>query len=401
MRNGLLSVLCLLIAVAAQAETNSEVLNKVWAVGRQNACSPEMRGQFNDTTLARLKSQLKDETERKALASVLNPFLFSMGYSHTEFFTDQMEAYYVFKGYQAIIDPSAPAAPLMVNPGIQVGTDDYGYFAREVLDGSPAMAQGLSKGDRILSVDGKPFTGFFGYEPKSKAIVRIAHQGTFKEITVDLPAVNWAQALEDATLNSVHVLSHAGRSIGYVRLWSGVHPESAQALWAAVNKLKAQKTDGLVLDLRGGYGGAFWEHLDPFFADRKDFFVMNAKDGNNQIEIRAPEPQDNPGAYLGPMAVLINEGSRSGKEAMAYQFKKSKRATLIGTTTAGYFSGGGMFFMDQPSDYMLYLCVMRDSTLDGVSIEGVGVKPDLNIGYEASGPYQDSQLNTALESLAR
>ncbi len=383
-------------SVHAHTETNSEILTKIWETGRQKSCSPEMRSRFDRSSLLNVQTQVKSKFNRNALARALNPFLFSLGYSHTQFFSDQMESYYLFKGYYSQTHPSAPSAPLIVNPGIQVGSDDQGFFAREVLDGLPAKKR-ILKGDRLLLLDGKPFRGTWGVQAKQQASLRISRQGTLLDLILPLPVLNWSQAFQDATLKSIKTLTHRKRVIGYVRLWSGVHPDSASALWTAVSTLKAAHVEGLVLDLRGGYGGAFWEHLDPFFSDRKDFFEMSATDGDNQTVVMRAEPKSNPDAYLGPMVVLINEGSRSGKEALAYQFKKSKRAKLVGTSTPGYFSGGELFFLDQSSDYFLYLCVRRDSLLDGNPIEGIGIKPDVVAEFQHLGSDQDAQLKAALD----
>ncbi|MCC7406276.1 MAG: PDZ domain-containing protein [Bdellovibrionales bacterium] len=394
-------VIGLVLAFSASAQTNSQVLDEVWSVGRTKACSKDARARFNTTTLADLKSQLRSDTDRQALAQVLNPFLFSLGFSHTQFFTSDMESFYLFKGFHSLVTPSAPEPPLIVNPGVQVGTDDRGYFVRNVLHGSSADQAGVLKGDRILSVDDKAFSGSWGHQPKPKATASFGRQGKVYAADLLLPALNWAQAFQEATLKSIRIITNDSKKIGYVRLWSGVHPESADALWTAVNKFNAEAVDGVILDLRGGYGGAFWEHLDPFFANRKDYFVMTATDGDDTTVTLTPDPQANPDAYLGKMAVLIDEGSRSGKEALAYQFNKSKRATLIGTSTPGYFSGGGLFFLDQPKDYFLYLCVRRDSLLDGVEIEGIGVAPNLFVPFEINNKWQDSQLGHAVNLLAQ
>jgi carboxyl-terminal processing protease len=280
-----------------------------------------------------------------------------------------------------------------------VGTDDRGYFVRTVLHGSSADQAGVLKGDLILSVDGKAFSGSWGTQSKPRALVTFGRQGKVYSADLALPELNWAQAFQDATLKSVRIIANKNKKIGYVRLWSGVHPESADALWTAVNNFNAKAVDSVILDLRGGYGGAFWEHLDPFFADRSDYFVMTATDGDDATVRLVPEEQSNPDAYLGKMVVLIDESSRSGKEALAYQFKKSKRATVIGTSTPGYFSGGGLFFLDQPKDYFLYLCVRRDSQLDGVDIEGIGVAPHVFVPFDINNMWQDSQLGHAIDLL--
>ena len=380
--------------INSQAETNSEALTKIWDIGKKESCSPEMRSDFNQSNFSKIKSKIKDENDRSELARVLNRFLFSFGYSHTEIFTDQTESYYLFKSLNA--DPLN--TPLIINPGIQVGSDSLGFFVREVLDGHNAKKQGFKKQDRLLTMNGLPFTGMWGTKPSRNAIVKIMRQGQFIDLPVDVTALNWNQAFQDATLNSIKIKSYKGKNIGYVHLWSGVHSNSADALWTAIQKFKSNAVDGVILDLRGGYGGAFWQHLDPFFSDRKDFFEMTATDGNNQVVHRKPPAQVNKNAYLGPLIVLIDEGSRSGKEAMAYQFKKSHRAMLIGMKTPGYFSGGGLFLLEQPLDYILYLCVRRDSLLDGTPIEGIGISPDKTVVFDSNNELEDSQLKSALDS---
>jgi carboxyl-terminal processing protease len=76
------------------------------------------------------------------------------------------------------------------------------------------------------------------------------------------------------------------------------------------------------------------------------------------------------------MAVLINGGTRSGKEIMAFGLKRSKRATLFGDTTAGYVVGGKYNPID--SRAILYLAVV-DIKLAGEQLEGKGVSPDVAV----------------------
>lgn len=229
------------VSAFAERETNATLLGKIWAIGKKESCSKEIRARFDDQALATLKASLTSEFDRSDLARHLNPFLFSLGYSHTQFFTDKSDAYYLFKGYYSLIEEAAPSAPMIINPGVQTAFDDRGYFVREVLHGLPAEAAGIVRGDRILTVDGVPFSGIWGSSSKPDSTVKIMHQGKFKEIHLNLPAMNWAQAFQNATLNSIRVMSHKGKKIGYMRLWSAVHPESAAALWRATKEFETAK----------------------------------------------------------------------------------------------------------------------------------------------------------------
>ncbi len=105
--------------------------------------------------------------------------------------------------------------------------------------------------------------------------------------------------------------------------------------------------------------------------------------------------QSNQDAYTGPMSVLINSGTRSGKEALAYQFAKTRRATVIGTTSAGAFTGGKGVFAERDVDYLLYLAVL-EIRLDDRTIEGVGVAPHIRV---PATPGVDAPLDRALWEL--
>lgn len=380
----------------AQSQSNREVLERVWALGQTRACTQEMRARFSLDQLEVLSSQIQSPTDRDALSAVLNPFLLSLGMSHTEFFTASDEDYYFFKSHDALMHPDLPAPPLLVNPGVQLGRDREGHFVREVLDGFPAQLSGVLRGDQIASLDGLPFTGQWGHGPKL-AQVGLLRNGLALNVTLELHALNWSEAFQEATRRSVRIIETEGGAIGYVRLWVGTHPQSAALLREIVSRLKPT-VQSLILDLRGGYGGAWWEHLDPFYTDSSSYFIAQWIDAGGEMTPESAETHSNPSAFTGPMAVLINEGVRSGKEALTHQFKRTGRARLIGTRTPGYFSAGGYYFTDEPVDYGLYLCATR-VTLDGTQIEGVGIAPDEEVSFSAEGPFHDSQLEHAVTYL--
>lgn len=378
-------------------QKNSEILHRVWKTGSEKACSPDMQKAFSEATRLKLEKQLKSEDNIEDLATILNPFLVSLGKSHTEFMTTASEGYYLFKSYESISKPPLRPSPKLINPGIQLGKDRDGYFVREVLDGFPASIAGLKKKDRIISINGIPFIGSWGISPRVVSI-QTQRMGKALDIKMEIKALDWNQSFQDASKNSVKIFKTInGKKIGYIHLWSGVHPESAKLLAQSITKLKKQKITSLILDLRGGYGGAWWDHLDPFFLDTSSYMKMEINSGG-EIETMESPFKKNKNYYAGPMAVLINEGVRSGKEALAYQFKKTKRATLIGEKTPGYFTTGKYFYVEEPLNYIFYLCVYQ-LKLDGNIIEGIGIQPDLNVPFDLLGEHNDSQLDRAIDYL--
>ncbi|MGQ9424367.1 S41 family peptidase [Gilvimarinus sp. F26214L] len=122
-------------------------------------------------------------------------------------------------------------------------------------------------------------------------------------------------------------------------------------------------------------------------------------DRQGETEYMKPEQKTNDSYYSGPLVVLINGGVRSGKEALAYQFKKTARATLVGTTTAGAFVGGLGGFANEDRGLILYLAVFG-MFLDDREIEGKGISPDIEVAPD-HGHHDDPQLERAILEVIR
>jgi len=267
-----------------------------------------------------------------------------------------------------------------------------------VLEGFPLHAAGLRRGDRILEVDGGPFHPIVSFQGKQISRLVFERTGRRRSVAIRPVQSGLPEAFLTAIRNSAKIVRAGKRKIGYVHLWFGGF-DSDLILSNIVQSQFQGRVDGLILDLRDGFGAAWWNHLDPFYPDRKEYFISTtvSRDGS-QTTLR-PEPQRNPGCFSGPMVVLINEDVRSGKEALAYQFKKTKRAFLIGARTAGAFVARKGFFADEDHGYLLYLAV-KGVLLDGNAIEGQGIAPDREVAYPLEKVLpKDPQLEAALEHL--
>ena len=263
----------------------------------------------------------------------------------------------------------------MFTLGIQLDDRTPGRI-RAVLDGSPAAAAGLRREDRILRVDGEAFTSLLQWQEAGPVRLDVRSRDGDREFTIRPLRQSFHRALARATSDSRRVIRCDDRRFIYLHLWAGTHEIFREALVDAVALANAEELDGFVLDLRDGYGGAWWPYLDSFFPNRESYFTATIVDRDGEGGTLRAEPQDNAHAFSGPLAVLINEGTRSGKESLAFQFEKTGRARLFGTKTAGAFTGGMGVFAERDAPYMLYLSV-QESRLDGQRIEGIGVEPDI------------------------
>lgn len=104
-------------------------------------------------------------------------------------------------------------------------------------------------------------------------------------------------------------------------------------------------------------------------------------------------------AWTKPVCLLVNEGSKSGKEVLARYFRKARRGHIIGSRTAGAVMAGRPFVMADGS--LLYVAV-SDGLIDGERPEGNGVVPDLEVPFRleyAQG--NDPQRQRAFEEMTK
>lgn len=378
------------------SETVVESFEEIWSVARANIYPEDQQTLFSDSAHTRLRRELNGAGSLRELAAIVNPFLDQLKVSHTRLYVEPELDYYFFRSLFATRDAGRPKV-FHIGGQFQAASNGT-MLVKAVLEGFPLDRAGLRRGDRILAVDGKPFHPVESFTGKQVCRLTFERNGRRRSVEIRPVESGLPEAFLAATRNSARVLQAGKRKVGYVHLWFGGF-DSDLILSNIVQSKFQGKVDGLILDLRDGFGAAWWNHLDPFFPDRNDYFVSTTVSRDGSQEDAKPEPRQNPGCFSGPMVVLINEEVRSGKEALAYQFEKTRRAFLIGERTAGAFVAGKGFFAEEENGYLLYLSV-KGVLLDGNAIEGQGVAPDKHVPYPLDKvPSKDPQLEAALEQL--
>ncbi|MHC4497579.1 MAG: S41 family peptidase, partial [Planctomycetota bacterium] len=170
------------------------------------------------------------------------------------------------------------------------------------------------------------------------------------------------ELFESDTQASVKVIEHKGHRFSYIRLWWLMGWKMREAFEVG---LMDHDTDGVIIDIRDGFGGSpATEYIHPFLKGGLETITQENITRNRTGRSTVSDNR--------PVIVLINHGSRSGKELLAYYFKKTKRGLLIGERTAGYVCGGSYKRISEES-MLLYGAVMV--VVDGKRLEGVGVEP--------------------------
>ncbi len=366
------------------------VLREVWELSRQLIYPSHLAKRFSLNKLKELEDLLRSYS-KMPLADVLNPFLDSLEVSHTQFYDQRHQSYYLLRSLFSTGDLDSPK---LYTTGFQLDEHDPGLI-HAVMEGSPAEAAGIQRGDRLISVDGVEFDSLLQWQKATSIELRLTRKGETFDVTLMPILQSFHRALASATVASERVISCGEQRFAYLHLWSGTHPQFLETLQESVAAARDKSLDGFILDLRDGSGGAWWPYLDSFYADRSEYFEFSTLDKEGVSEPIGADPQTNQNAWLGPLAVIINGGTRSGKESLAFQLKKGDRATLFGTTTNGAFTAGRGVFAERDEDYLLYLSV-QERLLDGSVIEGEGVTPDV---WVEDGSKDDFPLIAALNHL--
>jgi carboxyl-terminal processing protease len=269
--------------------------------------------------------------------------------------------------------------------------EDGSYELTGIMDGGPAQKAGLHAGDVIVSADGNPFTtagSFRGKEDKSVHLM-VKRDGVGQPVAVDImPAKqNLLKAFLAATRSSAKVTTVQGKKIAYIHLWTMANDQFKQLLDSEVTG-ELHNSDGMILDLRDGFGGNPFGYSDVFTRPDVDWSAQFHNGFKNSFAT----------GYHQPIVLLINGGTRSAKEFLSYQLQKVHRAKLVGTTTAGAFLGAGSFNV---ADRGVLEMAIQGLRVDGKLLEAKGVSPDINVAARHSYQTDDAQYQAALIELLK
>ncbi|MBI1346397.1 PDZ domain-containing protein [bacterium] len=296
--------------------------------------------------------------------------------------------------------------------GIQVTLDPK---TRELmvmtpLPGTPAYTAGIRAGDKIVEIDGKPTAEFeegaemdsavkmMRGKPGDPVKLTILHAGAEKPETVDVtraiiktPTVLGDRYKEDGTWE---YMLPGDQKIGYIRL-THFSRNSADEMEHALNELKKEGMQALVLDLRYNPGGLLQAAaaISDMFVD--DGVIVSTKGRNTEEQvIKAKQP----GTFTGfPMAVLINRYSASASEIVSACLQDHHRAIVVGERSWGKGSVQNVIEMEGGKS-ALKLTTASYHRPSGKNIHRFpksketdewGVSPDS--GYEVKWTFEDMQ----------
>ena len=385
------------------ASSQAKVFEQVWQTVNDNFYDPKFNGVDWKAMRQKYALQAAQARSPEALALVVNQMLTELNASHTHYYTQAEPEYYqlagVFwrRGIQRQLKPFLPNGKLeYVGIGASTRDIDGKTFIRAVLDGSPAANAGLKVGDQLLAVNGKPFQPVQSFVASADHSVEIQIQRTpdaaTQTIAVTPKRLDPTTMFLEAMKSSVEVIDRGGKKIGYIHIWSYADDAYQRQLEQELSDRLSQ-VDGLVWDLRDGWGGAEPSYLNPFTAPALTVTFTNRDGTKGGFDL----------PWKKPVVMLVNQGSRSGKEILAYGFRQFRVGKIVGSKTAGAVLAGRAYIMQDGS--LLYLAV-ADVLVDGQRIEGKGVAPDIDVPFlvpyaQGRDPQKDEAIATVLAAIGK
>lgn len=384
-----------------QAQANADKFDEVWRLVRDRFYDPRLNGVDWRGLRESYAPKAEGASSAEEFAAIVNAMLATLGASHTRYFTADEPAFYqladIFR--RALehrgLQRSFPSGEVSY-PGVGVFTQsdpDQRVFVTGVIEGAPASKAGLLLGDEIVSADGAPFRPVASFRGKVGTSVPLS----IRRAPGDAPLTVRVAAAElhpndlflDGLKSSARIITSGGARVGYVHVWSYAGHIYQSALEDLISEGPLREADALIWDLRDGWGGAQPQYLDLFNARGSTMQVKDRNGDTGFINVK----------WRKPVAALVNGGTRSGKEVLAYGFKKYRIGELVGSRTEGAVLAATAFLI---GDDGLLLLAVEDVLVDGTRLEGVGVTPTIEVAFDpryAAG--RDPQLERAVEILSR
>lgn len=147
-----------------------------------------------------------------------------------------------------------------------------------------------------------------------------------------------------------------------------------------LTELRAEKIDGLVMDLRGNGGGYLPEaqSLTGLFINRGPVVQLKYSTGDTEV---LSDPDAGTTAYDGPLAVLVDRFSASASEIFAGAVQDYKRGVVLGQRTFGKGTVQNLFSLDRWStrnvNGQVTVTIGKFYRVTGESTQHRGVEPDI------------------------
>ncbi|HST45162.1 MAG TPA: carboxy terminal-processing peptidase, partial [Luteimonas sp.] len=355
-----------------------------------------------DKRYANIASSIAELNGEDAFQSFLNAYTSSID-PHTDYFNPRTATLF-----------NQSMSLSLEGIGAQLQKQDEVVVIREVIAGGPAaMSKRFKPGDRVVAVGqggSGPMEDVIGWriddvveKIKGKAGTQVRLDVVPAEALLDSDPVRIVltrarvRLEEQAAKSEVMTIPAAGgvpaRRIGVIKLpafyqdfegrrtRNGDYASATRDTAKLLEAFRADKLDGVVLDLRNNGGGSLNEavELTGLFIDQGP--VVQVRESGGRVNVESDRTAGV--SWDGPLAVLINRGSASASEIVAGAIQDYGRGLVIGETTFGKGTVQNLVDLDRwPGSEgkkfgQVKLTIAQFFLPGGSSTQNKGVVPDI------------------------
>jgi len=304
-------------------------------------------------------------------------------------------------------------------------TDDRPLVAGDTPDDdTPAGKAHITKGDRIVAVDGNDVNGktiddvvkTIRGPVGTKVTLTVAHTDTTGKVVTSKVILTRAKI-------TLHVVKtdNEGRIV-HIKLTNFMSQFGTQEMANALQTAAQNHATGIILDLRGNPGGDLGQVLQmaQMFIDQGVLLKQVERDGDHMITITysvthdkfvmtaqsddGSDPEVKEGKRIPvliptttPVIVLVDEGSASASEILSGTLQANGRARVMGQPSYG--KGVGQVVINLPSQRRMHVTTFEFFP-GGVKMDWVGIVPDIEVKLPVDAdiiddPSTDTQLSGA------
>ena len=289
---------------------------------------------------------------------------------------------------------------------IECDTDENLISVVSAIAGSPAEAEGITTGDKILKIDDKQYAGT---ELSEAASYMRGEEGTDVTLTVrnasDRKEREVTLKRSRIEIESVSSKMLDGK-IGYISMTQFI--ENVTEKFAEQSAaLEQQGMRALIVDLRNNPGGLLDEAIGvaSLFVPMGETITYTLDKHNNKEMFKSVAVDGKEKKISVPVVILVNGGSASASEVLTGALSDHGIATVIGEKSYG--KGIVQSVFNVGDDSLISVTVARYFPPDGICIHGEGIEPDVKVEMDAEKAArlstlplsEDTQLLAAIDYL--
>lgn len=379
--------LCCVSASFGANAIQERVFEAVWAEIDASHYDPEIGGKDWDAIGAAYRARLETVKDAASFDELLGAMLAELGDSHIAI---------VSPGYNELLPNTWQGG----SPGMSIRIAEGQAVIGSIVPGGAADVAGLQAGMALRSIDGErtldlldrvqrveviesAVPSYWVQAMENRLLGRVGRKIDIgvssgplqrsKRIEIQLKPYEGLMSIPLGNVGSMPMsieYENGEDGIAYLRfdLWMPTLMEDIRRFVRSVD----EEIKGLIIDLRGNPGGIGMMSTGLAGMLVEDEFrmgTMRLREGYLNYNVY---PQT--GAYLGPVAILVDHGSISTSEIFAAGMQETGRARVFGTRTPG--AALPSLVKRLPNGYYLQMAIADYETPKGFRIEGVGVTPD-------------------------